>query len=121
MTVHYDGQVVLDVPMPELRDIWESTSFALEKLQCNPHCVMQEQSGLRTRTGALYNATFNILPTPESIIQSPPGTKYRVAVVRQEGSNGDRELCSAFHAAGMEVWDVAMYDLTAGESWLLRC
>ena len=27
--------------MTELRDIWESTSFALEMLQCNPKCVLQ--------------------------------------------------------------------------------
>jgi phosphoribosylformylglycinamidine synthase len=29
--------------MPSLRDIWEATSFSLEKLQCNPACVDQER------------------------------------------------------------------------------
>jgi phosphoribosylformylglycinamidine synthase len=35
-------------------------------------------------------------------------------VVREEGSNSDRELASAFHMAGFEVWDVTMSDLLAG-------
>ena len=34
-----------------------------------------------------------------------------MAVIREEGSNGDREMVSAFHMAGFEVWDVNMYDL----------
>ena len=40
--------------------------------------------------------------------------KHRVAVIRQEGSNGDREMLAAFHAAGFEAWDVNMYDLLYG-------
>jgi len=39
--------------------------------------------------------------------------KPKVAVIRQEGSNGDREMISAFHAAGFEVFDVHVNDLLA--------
>jgi len=38
----------------------------------------------------------------------------RVAVIREEGSNGDREMAAALHMAGFEVWDVNMQDLKAG-------
>lgn len=37
-----------------------------------------------------------------------------MAVVREEGSNGDREMAAAFHMAGFEVWDVNMVDLSTG-------
>lgn len=40
--------------------------------------------------------------------------KPKVAVLRQEGSNGDREMCAAFVSAGFETWDVAVVDLLAG-------
>ncbi len=40
--------------------------------------------------------------------------QHRVAVVREEGSNGDREMAAAFHMAGFEVWDVNMVDLSTG-------
>ena len=36
------------------------------------------------------------------------------AILREEGSNGDRELAAAFLAAGFEPWDVTMTDLLAG-------
>ena len=46
--------------------------------------------------------------------------KYRpkVAIIREEGSNGDREMTSAFYMAGFETWDIAMTDLLSGKSRL---
>jgi hypothetical protein len=41
--------------------------------------------------------------------------QVRVAVIREEGSNGDREMSAAVYAAGMEPWDITMSDLIAGE------
>lgn len=38
----------------------------------------------------------------------------KVAIIREEGSNGDREMAAAFHLAGFEPWDVHMSDLTKG-------
>ena len=32
-------------------------------------------------------------------------------MIREEGSNGDREMAAAVHAAGMEPWDITMSDL----------
>jgi phosphoribosylformylglycinamidine synthase len=37
-----------------------------------------------------------------------------VAILRDEGSNSDREMSSAFYLAGFEPWDVCMTDLLAG-------
>ncbi|XP_054111797.1 phosphoribosylformylglycinamidine synthase isoform X2 [Callithrix jacchus] len=42
------------------------------------------------------------------------GPSPRVAILREEGSNGDREMADAFHLAGFEVWDVTMQDLCSG-------
>jgi phosphoribosylformylglycinamidine synthase len=40
--------------------------------------------------------------------------KPKVAILRDEGSNSDREMTAAFHFAGFEPWDVAMTDLLEG-------
>lgn len=37
-----------------------------------------------------------------------------MAVIREEGSNGDREMAAAFSMAGFEPWDVNMQDLMDG-------
>ena len=105
----FDGSLVLDEDMTILRDAWEETSSQLDRLQANPDCVEQEQTGLRERTGAEYSISFTPQPTPEAILNAPD--KPRIAVIREEGSNGDREMASAFYAAGFEPWDVTMTDL----------
>lgn len=38
-------------------------------------------------------------------------TSPTVAVIREEGSNGDREMVAAFHMAGFQVWDIVMQDI----------
>ena len=104
-----NGNMVLEEPMQDLRDLWEETSYRLERLQANPECVEQERRSLRQRTGPRYNLPFTPAPTAPEIMESE--TRIPVAVVREEGSNGDREMASAFHAAGLEPWDVTMSDL----------
>lgn len=46
------------------------------------------------------------------------GGKVRVAVIREEGSNGDREMAAAVWSGGMEPWDVTMSDLLNGRAAL---
>ena len=110
--IRYGGQVVLEGDVRELRDLWEETSFELERRQANPVCVAQERQGLGTRTAPPYQLTFTPRPTPSTADDTR--ADYRVAILREEGSNGDREMASAFHAAGFETWDVTVSDLLAG-------
>ena len=116
--VRYHGAEILREDVRDLRDLWEETSFRLDALQADPACVEQERSGLRDRSAPPYELTFEPAPTPPAIIAS--GDKPKVAVVREEGSNGDREMTSAFHAAGFEPWDVTMADLLADRITLER-
>lgn len=38
-------------------------------------------------------------------------TASKVAVIREEGTNGDREMAASLHMAHFEVWDVTVQDL----------
>ncbi|MGH0142820.1 UNVERIFIED_CONTAM: hypothetical protein FKN15_076654 [Acipenser sinensis] len=107
------GQEVLCEQMTSLRGLWESTSFQLERLQANPVCVQQEEEGLANRTGPNYKLTFDPAVIP-SILKELGEVRPRVAVVREEGSNGDREMAASLLMAGFEVWDVTMQDLCSG-------
>jgi phosphoribosylformylglycinamidine synthase len=110
--IRMGGEVVLEGDVRELRDLWEATSFQLDRLQANPERVEQERAGLHDRTGPTFVVPFDPLPTAPALLESK--TKHRVAILREEGSNGDREMTSAFFAAGFEPWDVVMSDLLAG-------
>ncbi len=104
-------EVVLDIPTPVLLSWWEETSDQIEQLQMNP-IFAREQSGRHDRPGPKYQLSFSPEPTPVHVLQQK--NKPKVAIVREEGSNGDREMTSAFFTAGFEPWDVTMSDLLTG-------
>jgi phosphoribosylformylglycinamidine synthase len=103
---------VLDEDMRVLRDIWEETSHQLDLLQRNPADIREERKNSYDRKGPGYVIPFTPQPTPSSVLGRRDRPK--VAVIREEGSNGDREMASAFALAGFEPWDVMMTDLLSG-------
>ncbi|EHB04518.1 Phosphoribosylformylglycinamidine synthase [Heterocephalus glaber] len=110
--VSVNGVVAMEEAVGQLRALWEETSFQLDRLQAEPHCVAEEEQGLKERMGPNYC----LPPTfPKASVPREPGSpSLRVAILREEGSNGDREMADAFHLAGFEVWDVTMQDLCSG-------
>jgi len=112
VTVRVGGAVVLEGDTRDLRDLWEETSFRLDRLQADPACVDAEASGLRHRRGPRYVVPFEPRPTPAAVLAAPG--RVPVAVLREEGSNGDREMVASFWLAGFEPHDVTMSDLLAG-------
>jgi phosphoribosylformylglycinamidine synthase len=105
------GQVELEAKMTELRDKWESSSFALEMLQTNPACVEQERDSMAVRSTPPIHATI-LNPQPQWQLTATNVPK--VGILREEGSNGDREMAAAFRLAGFESWDLTMTDLAKG-------
>jgi len=99
-----------------LRDVWEATSFELERKQASEVTVREEEAGLATRSAPKWNVPYTPTATSEAVMAS--ASTVKVAVVREEGSNGDREMCIALHMAGMEVHDITMSDLQAGTATL---
>ena len=43
-----------------------------------------------------------------------------VAVIREEGTNGDREMAASLYMAGFDVWDVTMEDVVTRKATLDR-
>jgi phosphoribosylformylglycinamidine synthase len=110
--VRCGGEVVVDEAMQVLRAEWEETSFQLEQRQMNPVCAREEKEVLFDRQGPAYHLPFTPQPTAPAILARP--AKPKVAILRDEGSNSDREMSAAFLSAGFEPWDVSMTDLLAG-------
>jgi phosphoribosylformylglycinamidine synthase len=107
--VRCNGEAVLDESMLLLRQWWEETSYQLECLQMDKGCAEQEKSNSFDRQGPSYNLSF--VPEPAGSDLLARTDKPRVAILRDEGSNSDREMTSAFYAAGFEPWDICMKDL----------
>ncbi len=110
--IRCSGDAVLVGDVRELRDVWEATSFELDRLQAAPDHVEQERTGLKDLRGPAFAVPYVVEPTPQVVLDAEE--KPRVAIIREEGSNGDREMTSAFFSAGFETWDVMMSDLLSG-------
>jgi phosphoribosylformylglycinamidine synthase len=108
------GSEVLDADMLGLRSIWEETSYELEKLQMNPAMADEERKNVHDRPGPGYNSTSE----PAGVSEIGPAERIPVAIIREEGSNGDREMASAFYAAGFTPHDIVMSDLLSGRAML---
>jgi phosphoribosylformylglycinamidine synthase len=108
----------LEADMRDLRDAWEATSFQLERRQCNLACVAQEEAGLRLRRAPPLRLSFRprAPAAAAAMLLRAPAGRPRLAVLREEGSNGDREMAAAFFQAGFDVFDITMSDLVEGRA-----
>jgi len=115
-----DDALLRSLSAAQWRDVWECTSFQLELKQSHPSCVAQEQHAMVTRGAPPFALTYAPAPTSaaQRALLSP--SKPLVAVLREEGSNGDREMAASFHMAGFQCWDVTMSDLLEGRVTLDR-
>jgi phosphoribosylformylglycinamidine synthase len=104
--------------MRVIREWWEETSYQIERLQMNSQCADEERKNIFDRKGPSYIIPFKPKPTPAPILEVKD--KPEVAILREEGSNGDREMTSAFYQAGFSPWDVTMNDLISGRTTLDR-
>jgi phosphoribosylformylglycinamidine synthase len=116
--VAYNSQKVLEADMCALRECWEETSYQIDRLQRNPQCADEEKRNIFNRKGPTYIIPFKPRPTPAAVLEVKD--KPKVAILREEGSNGDREMTSAFYQAGFSPWDVTMTDLISGRMTLDR-
>ena len=128
VSLKLDGEVIIDRELNLLRNDWERTSFELERMQSNEHTVREENINLSTIIPSNKNKSFGFECT-EKVWQSLYADNYndvclrnsipnrpRVAIIREEGSNGDREMCAAFWTAGFEPCDVMVSDMIAENS-----
>ncbi|KAJ8922735.1 hypothetical protein NQ315_007770 [Exocentrus adspersus] len=99
-----------------LMRMWEETSYKLELQQTIKMCADSEFASLLTRIGPKYVLTFD----PDKEEKTAKEEIIPVAVVREEGTNGDREMAAALVRAGFKVWDITMQDLLTGATSLDR-
>ncbi|MBM3182571.1 MAG: phosphoribosylformylglycinamidine synthase [Chloroflexi bacterium] len=108
VVISHRNKIELDVGIPTLISWWEATSDRLEAEQMNP-VVAVEQAKHHQQLGIRYQLTFQPETTPLQLLSQ--ADKPKVAIIREEGSNGDREMTSAFFWSGFEPWDITMTDL----------
>jgi phosphoribosylformylglycinamidine synthase len=100
--------------IPELRDCWFETSYLLDDKQCANNKAKERFDNYKNQP---LNYTFpkdfeGKLP----VINSKQ--KPKAAIIREKGSNSEREMAHAMYLAGFDVKDVHMTDLITGRETL---
>ncbi|GAB2625584.1 phosphoribosylformylglycinamidine synthase [Novilysobacter erysipheiresistens] len=113
--IREDGDTLAEWRWDELFDAWWSTSHAMQKLRDNPECADEERLAARdfNAPGLVPKLGFD----PAEDIAAPfiaTGARPKVAILREQGVNGQIEMAAAFDRAGFEAFDVHMSDLIAG-------
>ena len=110
-----DGQVLLDEPRAALRRSWSETSWLLARLRDNPECADAAHASAcdAAEPGLHAHVTFD----PQDSLAVPwvpAGVRPKVAILREQGVNGQNEMAAAFDRAGFTAVDVHMSDILEG-------
>ncbi|WP_293706586.1 phosphoribosylformylglycinamidine synthase [Stenotrophomonas sp. UBA7606] len=113
--VQLGGDSVVEWRWEELFDAWWSVTHAMQKLRDNPDAADQERAIARN-----FNAPGlkpKLVFDPAEDVAAPfiaSGKRPRVAILREQGVNGQIEMANIFERAGFEAYDVHMSDLIEG-------
>ncbi|WP_107687914.1 phosphoribosylformylglycinamidine synthase [Neisseria wadsworthii] len=110
-----DGEVIFDESRLKLQQAWQETSYQIQRLRDNPECADSEFALLADdkRSALFADLKFDL----KEDIAAPfiaSGAKPKIAVLREQGVNGQVEMAAAFTRAGFDAYDVHMSDLMAG-------
>jgi phosphoribosylformylglycinamidine synthase len=110
-----EGRVLYRRSRVELQRAWSETTWQMQSLRDNPDCARQEYDrALDIRDpGLSVHLTFD----PAEDIAAPfvsRGAGPKIAILRDQGVNGEVEMAAAFDRAGFEAHDVHMSDVIGG-------
>ncbi|WP_432710348.1 phosphoribosylformylglycinamidine synthase [Pedobacter sp.] len=107
------GELNLDVDY--LRDVWFKTSFLLDQKQSG---VVKATERYENYKNHVLNYKFPLDFDGRKPVIDPSKPRPKAAVIREKGSNSERELANAMYLAGFDVKDVHMTDLISGRETL---
>jgi len=117
--IERSGKILFDESRIELHRAWSRTSHAMQRLRDNPESADQEFERLLDDgdPGLSPHLSFD----PSDDIAAPyiaNGARPKLAVLREQGVNGQVEIAAAFDRAGFAAFDVHMSDIVGGRAAL---
>ncbi len=117
------GEALLSRSRIQCHRIWSQTSWQMQRLRDNPQCADQEYRRLDDEADPglfceLGSRLEDSVPEPiPGAVESAPNlalARPKVAILREQGVNGQLEMAAAFHSAGFDAVDMTTTDLING-------
>ncbi len=117
INITYNNYLLLSSSINFYRNIWMKFGYNMLEMHTNKKCVTSELH----RTWEIPNHTINFKHDDfvYARIHKPLG-QFTIGILREEGSNGDKEMAFAFYNAGFVVKDINMRDIVKDGGKILR-
>ncbi|TWC37069.1 phosphoribosylformylglycinamidine synthase [Pseudomonas sp. SJZ079] len=115
VAISFNGQPVFAGQRRLLQRQWAETSYQIQRLRDNVQCADQEFDALLEEDNPGLNIKLGFDVNDD--IAAPyikKGLRPQIAVLREQGVNGQVEMAAAFDRAGFNAVDVHMSDILAG-------
>ena len=115
IVISREHRILFEAERVELQRTWSELSFHMQRLRDNPICAEQEWAAKQATDdpGLHMRLSFDLNENPAAPYIGR-GARPRVAILREQGVNGQMEMAAAFDRAGFSAIDVHMTDILAG-------
>jgi len=110
-----NGISVLQDSRIALQRMWSETTYRMQSLRDNPECAQQEYDRILDQDDPGLHAHLNY--DIQNNVAAPyiaSGIRPKMAILREQGVNGQVEMAAAFDRAGFQAFDVHMSDIISG-------
>ncbi len=110
LRVRIGANIIYDAPLLDLHAAWAELTYRMQAHRDDPDCAREEYEALADGQdpGLNFHLAHEAAPTIGG------KARPRVAILREQGINGQVEMAAAFDAAACEAVDVTMTDLLEG-------
>ncbi len=114
------GELSFQRSVESLRKVWFEPSWKLDRLQTKPELADERRNSLgKHPLDYSFPAGFSGSAADLGIdFRRTKASGIKAAIIREKGTNGDREMAFAMHCAGFDVRDITMSDLMDGSTEL---
>jgi phosphoribosylformylglycinamidine synthase len=115
LRIESGGAVKYECDRAELRRLWSETTYRMQLLRDHPDCAREEYARMTDASDPGLGASCTFDPAED--VAAPfiaRGARPQVAILREQGVNGQVEMAAAFDRAGFDAIDVHMSDIIAG-------
>ena len=113
--VRHSGATLFAASRAELRRWWSETSYQMQALRDHPDCAREAFVAACDPADPGLNVHLSFDPNEDITTPFLRGSaRPRIAILREQGVNGQSEMAAAFDRAGFAAVDVHMSDILAG-------
>ena len=116
VVIEHGGETLYRAPFIRLHRWWSELTYRMQSLRDDPSCALEAYDSLLDEENPGLNASLSFELTDTG--RTPRVQRPKVAILREQGVNSQREMAAAFDRAGFDAYDIHMTDLFSGRTSL---